>query len=283
MSFLSRIAACNVHDLSGFRPFRVGTEQVGWVRPALVETLVSELGDAFQSDAGGLRLNPALDGFDRRTAAMSDAVDALVARGFLPARRGEMYAVRAAWPRPALCTLDRAAVSSFGVPAFGVHLNGYVERPDGIHMWIARRSADRLVDPGKLDTLVGGGHPHGLTVRENLIKESAEEAGIGRELALAARPAGALSYVLETGRGLKRDTHFVYDLALSPDFTPRNADGEVAGFHLWPIQEVAARVRDSEDFKYNIGPVIADFLIRHGLLGPEDEPDYLEIVRSLHR
>ncbi len=281
MSFLERVAACNRHDLGEFRPFRIEGAQIGWVRPALIARL-AEMTEIFQADDDGVRLAPELGDFADRTAAMSDGVDRLSADGLIPARRGEDYAIKTAWSEPALLAIDRSAATSFGILAFGVHVNGYVDRPDGLHMWIGKRSADRLIAPGKLDNIAAGGHPHGLTLQQNLIKECAEEAGIARDLALTARPVGALSYTLEIDRGLKRDTHFVYDLRLPPDFTPRNADGEVESFHLWPIEEVAARVRDTEDFKFNVGPVIIDFLIRHGLLRPE-EPDYLALVRGLRQ
>ncbi len=279
MSFLDRVLACNRHDLSRFRPFRVDGEQVGWVRPELIGRLVG-LSGIFEADDDGLRLATSLRGFSERSEAMSEAVDVLVAGGLVPPRRGEDYGVTTEWSRPALFAIDRCAATSFGVLAFGVHVNGYVDRPDGLHMWIGTRAADRLIAPGKLDNIVAGGHPHGLTLRENLVKECAEEAGIEGALALTARPVGALSYTLEIDRGLKRDVHFVYDLALPPDFVPRNTDGEMARFDLWPVDAVAARVRDTDDFKFNVGPVIIDFLIRHGLMTP-DEPDYLALVKGL--
>ena len=73
---------------------------------------------------------------------------------------------------------------------------------------------------------------------------------------------------------------YCYDLELPADFRPVNTDGEVAGFELQPIEEVMARVRDTEDFKINCNLVIIDFLIRHGLIGP-DEPDYLDLIQGL--
>ena len=279
MSFLDRIAACNAHDLRGFRPFLVDGARIGWLRRSLIERL-ADMGDVFEIADDHVRLRPALTGFDDRSRALSEVVDALAAAGHIPARRGEDYGVRTAWSSPALFVLDRCAANSFGILSFGVHVNGYVPAADGMRMWIGKRAQDRLLAPGKYDNIVAGGHPHGLTLRENLVKECAEEAGIGRELALTARPVGALSYTMEVDQGLKRDVHFIYDLPLAPDVTPRNTDGEVESFHLWPIEEVAARVRDTDDFKFNVGPVIIDFLIRHGWLTPE-EPDYLQLVMGL--
>jgi 8-oxo-dGTP pyrophosphatase MutT (NUDIX family) len=187
------------------------------------------------------------------------------------------------WGDPPLFSLDRAHVPLLGVQAFGVHLNGIVRRPDGLHMWIARRADDREVAPGKLDNMVAGGQPVGLGLMENVIKECAEEAGLGPDLAGRARPAGLVSYCLEAEAGLKPDTLFVYDLDLPEDVTPVNQDGEIAAFMLWPLPEVLERLSTTQDFKYNVPHVILDFAIRHGVITPEETPDYLALVQGLRR
>ena len=95
-----------------------------------------------------------------------------------------------------------------------------------------------------------------------------------------AIPVGAITYCVEGQHGLKPDVMYCYDLEVPEDFQPVNTDGEVAGFELHPIAEVMALVRDTEEFKLNCNLVIIDFLIRHGLIGP-DEADYLELVQGL--
>ena len=45
---------------------------------------------------------------------------------------------------------------------YGVHVNGYTIKPDGSHMWIARRSKDKPTFPGKLDHIVAGGQSFGI-------------------------------------------------------------------------------------------------------------------------
>jgi hypothetical protein len=149
-------------------------------------------------------------------------------------------------------------------------------------LWIGTRARDKLVAPGKLDNLVAGGQPVGLGLTENLIKECAEEADIPEALARQARAVGAITYAMAVPEGLRADTLFVYDLALDPSFVPRNTDGELESFALWPAQLVAERVRTTDDFKFNVNLVIIDFLIRHGLLPPE-HPEYLDLVFGLHR
>jgi hypothetical protein len=53
---------------------------------------------------------------------------------------------------------------------------------------------------------------------------------------------------------------------------PQPADGEVAGFELWPIRRAFETVRDTDDFKFNVNLVMIDLFIRQGLIaGPEAE------------
>lgn len=69
--------------------------------------------------------------------------------------------------------------------------------------------------------------PHGLSCRDNVVKECWEEAGVPEHLAAQARPTGFVSYVSFTDEGLKPDVLFCYDLELPADFMPQPQDGEV--------------------------------------------------------
>ncbi|MFV3078106.1 DUF4743 domain-containing protein [Niveispirillum fermenti] len=279
--FLRHVQACNRHDLTGFRPFAVGGRTVGHVRPGFLRKL-SAMGPPFVADGDGLALHPGLESPAGRTRAMSQALARLVDEGEIPPLRGEMYAVGPGWGRPALMEMDRAAVPFFGVTAYGLHVNGFVRRPDGIHLWVARRSADRAVAPGRYDNLVAGGQPAGLSLAENLVKEAGEEAALPPALARRAVPVGAVTYLMEQPHGLKPDVLFLYDLELPADFIPHNTDGEVERFELWPLSRVAASVRDSDDWKFNVNLTVIDFLIRHGWLTPA-HPEYLDLCQGLRR
>lgn len=280
MAFLDRIRALNNHRPGEFVPWFVGGRRVGRLRPEFAAVLLRHRG-AFVARDVGVALDPALADFDSRSAALADAVAALVVEGRVPHVHGEPYPVTAGGREEALCVLDRAAAAHFGVRAFGQHLNGYVRRDGGLHLWIGRRAADRLQWPGRLDNLVAGGLPHGITLADNLAKECAEEAGMPAALARAARPASVVTYTHVTAQGFKPDVLYCYDLALPAGFVPRCTDGEVAEFHLWPVEEVARRVADTEEFKPNCNLVVLDFLVRHGVVGP-DHPEYLDIVSGLH-
>ena len=74
---------------------------------------------------------------------------------------------------------------------------------------------------------------------------------------------------------MRRDVLFNYDLELPLDFKPVNTDGEVGEFLLWPIEDGAACVESSDEFKFNCSLVVIDFIIRYGYIKP-DHPEYLD-------
>lgn len=282
MSYLRHIEACNPPLDEVFLPWRVDGQAVGWVRPGFMQELrrfpaVFEFADEHE-----LQLNPRLQSFVSRTEALEEVARELSAMGVTPGYMDEPYAVTAQGREAALCAVDRSAASHFGVRSFGQHLNGFVRREDGIHMWLGRRAHDRLLFPGALDNMVAGGLPHSLGLQENLIKECGEEAGVPEALAREAVAVGVVSYNRVAERGFRRDVLYCYDLELPEDFVPVNTDGEVSEFMLLPLDEVAAIVRDTDEFKLNCNLVIIDFLIRHGWLAPQSE-EYLALVLGLRR
>jgi hypothetical protein len=280
MTFLRHIQSCNTADMRRFRPFEVAGAVVGWILPSFARHLAA-FPDVFAVDERRVALHPRFNTAADRTRIMRETTQRLTDAGALPKARGEGYAVVTEWGREPLFTLDRGFVSAFGVQAFGVHANGIVRDGARFKLWIGRRAADKPVAPLKLDNMVAGGQPIGLSAHENLVKECAEEADIPREMALRAVPVGAITYRMEAELGLRPDTLFVYDLAVPPDFTPRNTDGEICEFMLMDLDEVAERVRETDDFKFNVNLVIIDLLIRHGRLTADNEPDYTALVRGL--
>uniref|UniRef100_A0A1B6E0V4 Nudix hydrolase domain-containing protein n=1 Tax=Clastoptera arizonana TaxID=38151 RepID=A0A1B6E0V4_9HEMI len=95
------------------------------------------------------------------------------------------------------------------------------------------------------------------------------------------KSAGSVSFYFESERGLFPNTEFVFDLELPTDFIPKNQDGEVETFELLPVNEALERVL-SLDFKTTSCPVVLDFLIRHGVISPESEPQFPQLVELLH-
>ena len=283
MALLDWIHRCNRFELTDFRPFLCAAAHIGWVHDSLITALKAER-ELFRITENSVTLNPALETAAVRSAALADLTDRWFADGTLPGWRGEHYRAATALDAPVLFSIERAAAPYFGLRAWGVHVNGFVRRPGGLHMWVARRAVDRPVAPGKWDHVVAGGLTADLTPAETLVKEAQEEAGLSAEIAASAVPVGHVSYCFtDPSHRMRPDTLLTYDLEMPEGLTPANTDGEVEEFALWPISDVLKAVRDTDTFKTNCNLVLIDFLIRHGFLSPSETDDFGAIAGGLRR
>ncbi|XP_063226883.1 uncharacterized protein LOC134533319 [Bacillus rossius redtenbacheri] len=290
MSRLLRLARkFNCFYVSGLHkgdclPFVVEGHQVGLVRPDVLRQLLC-FPDIFLVQPDAVELNPAFRDYSERTARLEGflrqcrALHVFVA---LQGWRDECYEVKPMFSKESLLKMDRSATCLFGVCNYGVGINGYVQHPDqGLCIWLQRRSPTKQTWPGKLDNMVGGGLSVGYGVVETAHKEAAEEASLTAELLRGLRPAGCVSFFFESERGLFPNTEFVFDLELPTEFVPYNTDGEVESFVLLPVAEALEKVFSSE-FKTTSCPVVIDFLIRHGVITADNEPNLPSILELLH-
>jgi 8-oxo-dGTP pyrophosphatase MutT (NUDIX family) len=277
MSLLDRIYAHHRRDMTLYRPFVADGVGIGWIHRSLTNRLQG-YPDVFRQTEAAIELIPA--GYGARTRAMADVVAALHEEGLVTGWRDEAFPVAPSFYAPPLFEIERAAVRAFGIRFYCVQLNGLVGDGPAQRMWIARRAQSKPIGPGKLDQIVGGGVPLGLSLAEALVKECAEEAGMTEDLARRAHPVGAITILAEEENGLWNETLFNYDLALPEDFTPENADGEVESFQLLPVGEVRRILETSDEFLFDVVPAIVDCLMRHGHLSPDD-PDYVTLAELL--
>ncbi|XP_036614442.1 nudix hydrolase 24, chloroplastic-like isoform X2 [Trichosurus vulpecula] len=259
-------------------PLVVEGQQVGLVMPAVARELRA-FPDVFVEVAGGLELRGGRCP-EERTEAVAGVLAQLRTQGRLARLakwRDEAYEVRPSFGAPALFNVERAAAALLGVLQFGAHLNAFVHRQDDtagsrqMFMWLARRSPHKATYPGLLDNLAAGGISAGLGVKETMVKESWEEARVPPELAAQAQPVGSLSYTYEEMDGeefgaVVRECLFIFDLEVPEDFTPQ-------------VREAV----NSDSFKPNCALVVVDFLFRHGLLHPDQEPLYPELMAVMHQ
>jgi hypothetical protein len=280
MAFADRIRHCNSFDPARVIPLWAGEHRVGWLRHDNAEVL-GRHDRVFKIGGKNARLL-AEGNADAVSTAVGEVVEVLVAERRVAKWRNETFDVLPRWGERPMFRVDRGAVPFFGVRAYGIHVNGYRHDGDRYWLWIGRRASNKQVAPGKLDNLVAGGIGNGHGAAATLAKEGEEEAAIGPELIARAVASGALTYRMETKTGIRDDVMFVYDLEVPPDFTPRNDDGEIAGFELMRLDDILERIRTTSDFKFNVNLVILDFAVRHGVLRPED-PEYIDVANGLHR
>lgn len=242
--------------------------------------MLQQFTSTFEIDENRIRFTSFLDSADSRSRAVAEVVQSLLKQQAIHYVLDEPYPVKGA-ENEVFFVLDRALVPYFGFRSYGQHLNGFVRKSAQLHVWVARRAKDRRIFPGMLDNLVAGGLPYGLSLQENLLKECYEEAGMSADIALNARPVGAITYNGLSPRGYKPDTLYCYDIELPEEFMPVNTDGEVEKFELMPVDAVIDIVRQEQRFKPNCNLVMIDFFIRHGLIDAHD-PEFLAIQQALH-
>lgn len=280
MSYLDKVNRCNTWDRTRYAPFTVAGTQVGWMTHERVLAL-RNFPDVFVPAHGGIGLHPSLTTPKARSQAVKNVAPALAKSELFPKLRGELFAVKNRWSDKEVFRLDRGLVSAFGVRAYGVHVNGFVEKRDGYHLWIGTRAPSLMVEPGKLDNMVAGGQSAGLSLIKNVIKECEEEASIGASRAATAVPASVITYACEREDGFRADTLFCFDLEMPKSEKPKRSD-EIAKYQLMPLTEALRLVRTTERFKFNVALVILDFAIRRGVVTAENERDFEAIVSGLH-
>lgn len=264
---------------SEFLPFVIDDLIVGYVHHCFAKHLKKYANVFTFPRDDSVQLHESLKTPEDRTDAVGDVVKCL-GEEVIPGTRNELYPVTSSFGGPVFFSLERAAAPYFGIKVYGVQMNGYVEKDGQKFLWIAKRSQMKQTFPGMLDELVAGGLPQGISCGENLMKECEEEAGIPRTISNMAIPVGAVSYSDIKDYSYKRDVLFCYDLKLPESFIPKNQDGEVEGFRLLPVTNVANVIRRTQLFKHNCALVIIDFLFRHGYIKPESL-GYLELLQSL--
>jgi 8-oxo-dGTP pyrophosphatase MutT (NUDIX family) len=141
-----------------------------------------------------------------------------------------------------------------------------------------------------LDNSVAGGIATGEEPFESLVREAEEEASLPEALVRQqATYHGAVTYmyIRESRAGgesgmVQPECQHVYDLALPMDVVPKPNDSEVEEFYLWTVEEVQEHMAKGE-FKPNCALVVLDFFVRRGILTRENEENYEEIKKRLHR
>lgn len=251
---------------------------------------------AVDDAAKTVSISPTLKSVEERNAGLAKVANALRESGrydCLKGWRDELYTIYNPSHVP-YALIERSVSAIFGVVTYGVHIVGYVPSKDGskenIKIWVPRRSWKKPTYPGMLDNTVAGGigYPHGI--EDTAIKECYEEAGLEEEYVRNhLQPTGVVTYYfretdqLDHEKGFfQPEVEFTFDLILEEGVIPHPVDGEVHEFNLWDVAEVKKQLALGS-FKYNTALITIDFFVRHGLITPQEEPNYTEIAQRCHR
>jgi isopentenyldiphosphate isomerase len=223
-----------------------------------------------------------------KTAALNAVTECFIRTGRIQKRHGDLISIPIPPPGSIDVLVDRNAAPLLGIPSVGVHLNCFnkAQKENGISLWMAQRIATKSTFPNAWDVTVAGGQPHGLTLQENLQKEAFEEAGIAPTLvATQASSVSCLSQMTSKPDGscLKHSLYYCWDMQVSSDFVPTPTDGEVTKFELWNSETLLEEVQRGKRLRPAMRLVVTDFLIRHGVITPDNEPDYAKLQAAMHR
>ncbi|KAK6073060.1 NUDIX domain-containing protein [Seiridium cupressi] len=273
---------------------------IGYMHPPVVQSLFS----IPETIRGPLEIDPdsrTIRAFDlpteaERTKVVTDVMQYWRANGpweIVKKWRNEPWPVYSSDGGELLYSVERAGAGLLGVMRYGVHMTGYVKdagAKHGIKIWVPKRASNKSNYPGMLDNTVAGGLMTAEDPFECIIREADEEADLPEALMRErCKVAGTVVYLYVTDEraGGERDliypeTQWVYDIELPADIKPTPKDGEAEAFYLWTVEEVQEAMARGE-FKPNCALVLLDFFIRRGILTKENEPDFDELVRGMHR
>jgi len=210
-------------------------------------------------------LKKEINNFKKRTYVINQVFNFLVKKKLILSKHREYFPVFKSFKSKPLLKVQRVIGPFFGFQFFGVHLNGFLKKNNKYFMWVGRRTKKGNF-PNDLDQIAAGGLPFNVTIKKNLIKESYEEANINKTLILKSKYDGTISYRVETKLGMSRHILFCYNLELPMNFIPKNNDGEITNFYLWPIQKILKIIKQSRKFKFDCSLVIILFALNKKII-----------------
>lgn len=282
--------------LENYHAFKVSGYDVsfGYILNELVEKFPwSEGSWKIDSDARTVTLiTPPNADHTVRTERVAEAINEAVRQdkfAILRKWRNERYPVYG--PKGELVLeMERCASPLFGIVGYGAHMTAYTRDESGYKIWVPRRAKNKQTYPGLLDNTVGGGMCTDEKPFECIVREAMEEASLPEDAVRASVVSGGCVtywHVRDNRAGgetllAQPEVEYVYDLELDATVIPEPCDGEAEDFKLMSVPEVQAALANNE-FKPNCAMIIIDFMIRHGILTAENEPDYVQIIARSHR
>ncbi|MGL4673661.1 MAG: DUF4743 domain-containing protein [Wohlfahrtiimonas sp.] len=270
MNYQHLFDALPAPNLSNYTPLSFQGQKIGYVNKKHIPVL-AQFSKIFQftfANLAGMFAQEFVEmNVEDRSHALLEVSQTLRDSGLVHNWRDELFSIYLDADRQTeIFQLERGVVPLLALQAHGVHLNGYTMIDDVPHIWIAQRSADRVIAPLKYDQLVAGGLPAELSLKDNLYKEAGEEAGIAKDLVEPAQYKGSIQYMTEDEFGIRNDVLHCFDVELPESFKPHNQDGEVEKFMRLPVFEVIALLQQQDLFKPNTALVMLNFLLRQDWL-----------------
>jgi len=103
------------------------------------------------------------------------------------------------------------------------------------HLLLQKRSMDKLIQPGKWDTSVGGHIDYGESVAQSLAREAAEEIGLRSFF-----PKLICCYVMTSN--VERELIYSHITRVDDSFCPESIDGETDELKFWSFVDITKKI-----------------------------------------
>lgn len=287
---------------------------IGSILPSTLLLLISQQGSLFSVSESDKTVTITVESLTERNYAFASLTESLLKNNLLNMKdqiRHELYTVYDGSSKPYV-HIERALCPHLGVIMYGIHITGFIKSLTDYYFWVPRRSPTKQTYPNMLDQTVAGGLGYPYGPFDTCIKECTEEAGLPADYVTSKLTSvGSVSYYFSEDGRAQPEIQYVYDLNMTPDnvddaindyllnestysikeshgawstekglMIPKNIDGEACNFELLSSDQAREKLLKGE-FKPNCGLVLIEFMIRHGMISP-DEPGYLEMYAHCH-
>ncbi|WP_235043364.1 NUDIX domain-containing protein [Candidatus Kinetoplastidibacterium stringomonadis] len=155
--------------------------------------------------------------------------------------------------------IERSAARLLGFKTRSVHMNSWLNNKE---LWISKRSSKKAINPGKLETIVGGLVSKGENLEQALSRECYEEANlIENDIMVKGNLCKIFDIKKITDEGYQVEELISRAVILKKDFYPINNDGEVDFFQKIMIEEITPKLL-SDNFTIESSIIILSDIIK---------------------
>lgn len=180
-----------------------------------------------------------------------------------------------------VCSIPRSLAETIGAKESRVVLIAHIGRDRGMSLLMGRRVPTAVNNPSKLQCLLSFPHSALLISREELAEVAYKSLDLQPAFYSKLKSAGVSSTMLVAERGIQRLSIHCYELDLTEIGTLKpTCPTHIEQFETIPIKAILDSCHAGMVCQQDILPILG-FCVRHGIITPETEDGYGQLVQSL--
>lgn len=181
----------------------------------------------------------------------------------------------------AICSVPRSLTEVIGAQESRVVLIAHMGRDRGMSLLMGRRLPTAINNPSKLQCLLSFSHSKLVISREELAEVAYKSLELQPAFYSKLKSADVSNTMLATERGIQRLSTHCYELDLTEIGTLKpNCPPHIEQFEAIPIKAILDSCHAGMVCQQDI-PSILSFCIRHGIITPDTEDGYVQLVQVL--